>query len=74
MGASAAAGAALEQVASDPVGPAALCGLQPVLQEVFLERSWPCDWVTKQHTSVLVEDAGARDVMAAVGGDAVLHS
>lgn len=31
--------------------------------------------MTKQHTSGLVEDVDARDVMAAVGGDAaVLHS
>lgn len=75
MGASAAAGAVLEQAASGPAGPAALCGLHPVLLEVFLERLWPCDWVTKQHTSGLVEDVDARDVMAAVGGDAaVLHS
>lgn len=75
MGASAAAGAALGQASSGPAGPVALCGLHPVLLEVFLEHSWPCDWVTKQHTSGLEEDVGARDVMVAVGEDvAALHS
>lgn len=44
MGASAAAGAVLEhRAASGLAGPAALCGLHPVLLEVFLERLWPCD-------------------------------
>lgn len=73
MGASAAADAALVGRAAS--GPGVLCCSHPVLLEVFLERPWPCDWVTKQHTSGLVEDVGVRDAMAAVGGDvAELHS
>lgn len=78
MGASAAAVVALVGRAASGLV-AALCGLYPALLEVFLERPWPYDWVTKQHTSGQVEDvdvaAGVRDVMAAVDGDAaVLHS
>ncbi len=73
MGASAAADAVLVGQAAS--GPGALCDSHPVLLEVFLERPWPCDWVTKQHTSGLVEDVGVRDVTAAVDGDAAeLHS
>lgn len=70
MGASA---AALVGLAAS--GPGVLCGSHLVLLEVFLERPWPCDWVTKQRTSGLVEDVGVRDATAAVDGDAAeLHS
>lgn len=73
MGASAAADAALVGLAAS--GPGALCGSHLVLLEVLLERPWPCDWVTKQRTSGLVEDVGVRDATAAVDGDAAeLHS